>query len=229
MRTFLLLSILLFGLFFNGTAFAQKKNTPKYDIVDCPEIAPKDLLAHYDLIFTGKAGYTFLYGDNIQIQQPLRAGYKHNPLHYTAFKVYDVYKGPKIGEDITIRYTAYEPYIKEPGVPKHAEKAFSYKRIYLILANKTGHKDIYQLDACKIAHYDLNGLTASQMLYETFLPEDVHYLKKQLKKKKYTKIFKISSIAVLFLILCMAIFWEIIRRPPAHLQQDKSTSHNKKK
>ena len=227
MRVFLVLFILLFGVVFDSAAFAQQKTTPKYDIVNCPEIPPEDLLASYDLIFTGKAGHTFLYGDNIQIEQPLRAGYQHNPLHYTAFKVYDVYKGPKVGEDITIRYTAYEPYIKEPGVPKHAEKAFSYKRIYLVLANKTGHEAIYQLDACKMAHYDLNGLTASQMLFETFLPEDARYLKKQLKKKKYAKIFKTGSIVVLFLILFMAIFWEIIRRPPAHLQQKETPPNNK--
>lgn len=218
MRVFLILFLLLASLTFSNIASAERN----YDIVKCPKIHPSDLLDNYDVIFTGKAGYTFSIGTNIQVRDPLRGGYKYEPLHHAEIKVDKVYKG-NIGKTAVIRYTSYYPFKDEVGVPKHATKALYYKRDYLFLANNTGITNTYRMDGCKISHYDLNGVNVNSVLYSIFPPEYAIQLKNKLKKEQKEAQKKIGMLLLIFLLIAIAVSWAILRRTPDHLKDISDT------
>ncbi len=218
MHVFLILLPLLASLTFSTVASASNP----YDIIKCQKISPADLLDHYDVIFTGKAGHTFSIKAGLEQRDPLRAGYSYAPLHHATIVVDQVYKG-NVGETATVQYTSYYPFVDEPGTPEHAAKALYYKRNYLILANNTGIKNTYFMDGCKVTHYDLDGVKVNSALYSILPPEDVDFLKNKFAQKQKKARMKILVPVALFLIVIMALVLIGIRSTPKHLQ-NASTS-----
>jgi len=212
MRVFLILLPLLASLAFSTVASARDP----YDIVECQKISPDDLLDHYDVIFTGKAGHTFSIKAGLEQRDPLRAGYSYAPLHHASIIVDSVYKG-NVGETAVVQYTSYYPFMNEPGTPEHAVKTLYYKRDYLILANNTGIKNTYFMDGCKVTHYDLNGVNVNAALYTILPPEDAAFLKNTLKQKQHKARMKFFIPGVIFLLLIMALVFVGIRSTPKPL------------